>query len=73
MYIRWFNSSFCTEVCEPVDLLNAVVIDEKLHEIAKKRIIDCLEKNNFKVVGIIDSPILGSSGNKEFLCYATKL
>lgn len=52
---------------------NGVVVDEKLHEIAKKRIIDCLEKNNFKVVGIIDSPILGSSGNKEFLCYATKL
>ena len=29
VYIRWFNSSFCTEVCEPVDLLNVVVIDEK--------------------------------------------
>ena len=28
VYISWFNSSFCTEVCEPVDLLNAEVIDE---------------------------------------------
>ena len=49
-----------------------LVKDTVLHQKAVKRVVDYLEKLQFKVIGIIDSPILGSTGNKEFLCYAIK-
>lgn len=49
-----------------------LVKDPVLHQKAVKRVVDYLEKLQFKVIGVIDSPILGSTGNKEFLCYAIK-
>jgi 23S rRNA (cytidine1920-2'-O)/16S rRNA (cytidine1409-2'-O)-methyltransferase len=49
-----------------------LVKDPVLHQKAVKRVVDYLEKLQLKVIGVIDSPILGSTGNKEFLCYAIK-
>lgn len=51
---------------------NGVVKDEKLHKLVCERIKDWLTAQNWLVSGIIESPILGGSGNKEFLIYAKK-
>lgn len=37
-----------------------------------KRIEKAVSDSNFEVVGIIDSPIIGGDGNKEFLLFARK-
>jgi 23S rRNA (cytidine1920-2'-O)/16S rRNA (cytidine1409-2'-O)-methyltransferase len=49
-----------------------LVKDPILHQKAVKRVVDYLESLKFRVIGVIDSPILGSTGNKEFLCYAIR-
>ena len=50
-----------------------IVRDSKHHKMIIEDINDYFEtKIGFKVVGIIESPILGPKGNKEFLIYAKK-
>jgi 23S rRNA (cytidine1920-2'-O)/16S rRNA (cytidine1409-2'-O)-methyltransferase len=45
-----------------------IVKDEKVHLMVKNNISDFFQKNGFSIIGsIIDSPILGGQGNKEFL------
>lgn len=44
-----------------------IVRDEKKHREVVSRITNFLEELNFKVLGVIPSPILGADGNKEFL------
>ncbi|HLE24883.1 MAG TPA: TlyA family RNA methyltransferase [Thermodesulfobacteriota bacterium] len=44
-----------------------IVIDENKHGEVVNRITYFLEELNFKVLGVIPSPILGADGNKEFL------
>lgn len=51
---------------------DGVVKDEKLHAEVCEKIKNWLTLQNWEVLGIIPSPITGTSGNKEFLIYATK-
>jgi 23S rRNA (cytidine1920-2'-O)/16S rRNA (cytidine1409-2'-O)-methyltransferase len=46
-----------------------IVRDEKVHEQVKEKVVSGLKEYGFICKGIIDSPITGSSGNKEFLGY----
>lgn len=55
----------------PSEITNGVVFKKELHQKAIVRVKAKLEALGFNVVGVIDSPICGSSGNQEFLCYAT--
>ncbi len=45
---------------------------EELIEITTNNIKNIFENNNLKVINIIDSPIQGGDGNKEFLMYIQK-
>jgi 23S rRNA (cytidine1920-2'-O)/16S rRNA (cytidine1409-2'-O)-methyltransferase len=44
-----------------------IVREAEKHERVIKEVNQSAEKNNLKVDGVIDSPILGADGNKEFL------
>jgi len=44
-----------------------IVRDENKHRNVINKITLFLEKLNFKILGVIPSPILGADGNKEFL------
>ena len=51
---------------------NGIVIEESYHDEAVKKIIEFSSQQNYKLVGITDSPITGTKGNKEFLILMTK-
>ena len=51
---------------------NGIVKDKKEFVHAIKRVLDCAEKCGFEIVSIINSPITGGDGNREFLFYAKK-
>ena len=51
---------------------NGIVIEESYHDEAVKKIIEFSSQQNYKLVGISDSPITGTKGNKEFLILMTK-
>ena len=44
----------------------------ELHQKSCDDVTTFLKQNGWTINAIIDSPITGSDGNKEFLCYATK-
>ena len=46
---------------------NGIVIEEEYHDEAIKKIIYFSKENGYELVGIEDSPIRGTKGNKEFL------
>ena len=48
-----------------------IVKDPKKHRKAIEKIESFASLHDLKVQGVIDSPILGASGNKEFLLYLT--
>lgn len=50
-----------------------IVRDEAAHELAIRKVADCMTSLNWTVVGTIPSPITGAEGNKEFLLYAKQL
>ena len=52
-----------------VYLKGGVVREESLRNKVKSQILDFLKSYNIKANEIIDSPILGGSGNKEYLTY----
>lgn len=52
---------------------NGVIKSSQWHKWAIDRVTDKFAQCNFKPVGIIQSPILGGSGNTEFLAYFTKI
>ena len=41
----------------------------KFRELAEKRVSNALKQYNMGILKLIPSPILGGSGNKEFLAY----
>ncbi len=47
-----------------------IVRDPAAHQAAVDRVRDCLVKLGGDGIGLIDSPILGAEGNKEFLLHA---
>lgn len=49
-----------------------IVKDPAVHQAVIQRVIHGLEEYGFHVQGVIDSPIEGSMGNKEFLAYCTR-
>jgi 23S rRNA (cytidine1920-2'-O)/16S rRNA (cytidine1409-2'-O)-methyltransferase len=49
-----------------------IVKNPAVHEAVIKRVTQGLEEYGFKVHGVIESPIEGSMGNKEFLVYCTR-
>lgn len=51
---------------------NGIVIEEKYHNEAIDIVKNSFKENNYNIKGIIDSPILGTRGNKEFLIYVKK-
>jgi 23S rRNA (cytidine1920-2'-O)/16S rRNA (cytidine1409-2'-O)-methyltransferase len=48
-----------------------IVRDASLHEAACARVRACVEESNF-TTQIMDSPITGAEGNKEFLLYGRR-
>lgn len=46
---------------------NGVIRSADWHEFAKNQVVECFEKHGFRLGGIIESPVKGGSGNKEFL------
>ena len=46
---------------------NGIVVEEEYHDEAIKKIISFSEENGYELVGVKDSPIKGTKGNKEFL------
>lgn len=50
-----------------------IVKDPQVHERVVKHVATEIEKLGFKCLGIIESPIEGTSGNKEFLAYFKKI
>lgn len=54
----------------PEDLpKTGVIINPSLHKQAINKVIHAAEAYNFTCLGVIESPIKGGSGNKEFLAY----
>ncbi len=49
-----------------------IVIDREKHERVVKSVNEAAEKTGLKVLNIIESPILGAEGNKEFLALYEK-
>ena len=49
-----------------------IVKDPELHQKSCDDVVAFLTQNNWSINNIIDSPITGGDGNKEFLCHATK-
>jgi 23S rRNA (cytidine1920-2'-O)/16S rRNA (cytidine1409-2'-O)-methyltransferase len=46
-----------------------IIKDPKIHEEVTQKVISGIESYGYAFQGIIESPILGGSGNKEFLAY----
>jgi len=46
-----------------------IVRDEKVHRQVIEKIENGMKEYGFKMEGVIESPILGAKGNKEFLAY----
>ncbi|MCK4503464.1 MAG: TlyA family RNA methyltransferase [Desulfuromonadales bacterium] len=50
-----------------------VVKDPQQHDQVVKHICDLVEELNCQVVGVVESPVLGPKGNREFLIYLRKI
>lgn len=46
-----------------------IVRDPAIHRTVLLDLVEWCQQNNFEVMGITDSPILGTEGNREFLIY----
>ena len=46
---------------------NGIVMEEQYYDEAIKKIISFIKENDYELVGVEESPIKGSKGNKEFL------
>ena len=51
---------------------NGIVIEEKYHDEAIKKVVHSFIDSGYIVKEVIDSPIKGTKGNKEFLIYVIK-
>jgi 23S rRNA (cytidine1920-2'-O)/16S rRNA (cytidine1409-2'-O)-methyltransferase len=48
-----------------------IVRNAEAHQLAVDRVSNCVQEQRWQVKAVIDSPITGAKGNKEFLLYAT--
>jgi len=46
-----------------------IIKDEKVHQKVLDTVITSIKSHGFSLIGWIESPLLGSAGNKEFLAY----
>lgn len=46
-----------------------IITDPKVHKAVIRRVVEGIENYGFTCDGVIESPILGATGNKEFLAY----
>jgi len=46
-----------------------IIIDPTVHKAVVKCVVDGIEVHGFTCIGVVESPILGATGNKEFLAY----
>ncbi len=51
---------------------NGIVLEEKYHDEAIKKVVHEFIDRGYVIKEVIDSPILGTKGNKEFLIYVIK-
>lgn len=51
---------------------NGIVTNIEFQQEAISKIVNYFKERNYKINGVIDSPILGTKGNKEFLIYVEK-
>lgn len=49
-----------------------IVKDEKVHKEVVDKVVSGIQKFGFQFKGVIESPIKGTTGNKEFLAYFTR-
>lgn len=49
-----------------------IIKDPVLHQSVIEKVTTGIQKSGFNLVGVIESPILGTEGNKEFLAYFIK-
>ena len=49
-----------------------IVRDPAAHQLAVERVAACVKKLGWQVAGVMDSPIAGAEGNREFLLWARK-
>lgn len=49
-----------------------IIRDPAIHQEVIERVSKVLQEHGFTLHGVIESPITGSTGNKEFLVYATR-
>jgi len=50
-----------------------IIKDSSIHKKVVDRVTKEIGKRGFQLVGVVDSPITGASGNKEFLAYFKRL
>ena len=50
-----------------------IITDDVVHQKVLKKVKQGIEESGFICKGIVESPILGGSGNKEFLGYFVKI
>lgn len=50
-----------------------IIKDEKVHKKVVDNVTNGIKDYGFELVGVTESPILGSAGNKEFLAYFKKI
>jgi len=46
-----------------------IIKDPKVHDAVVERVTNGIKERGFTLVGVVESPITGASGNKEFLAY----
>jgi 23S rRNA (cytidine1920-2'-O)/16S rRNA (cytidine1409-2'-O)-methyltransferase len=46
-----------------------IIIDPEVHKKVVDHVVDGIKKYGFVRIGVIESPLLGADGNKEFLAY----
>lgn len=54
------------------DKFKGVILDQKVHEEVKIKIINSFESIGYKLKGVTESPIRGGDGNIEYLAYFRK-
>jgi len=57
------------EACREDVGRGGIIKDPKVHQEVIERVTQGIKQYGFDLIGVIDSPILGGSGNKEFLAY----
>lgn len=50
-----------------------IIKDSEVHKEVIEKVTQGVKEHGYQLVGVIESPILGGEGNKEFLAYFTKL